>query len=316
MQKKVFNLTGIFIMPVMLFIVFTAVAGGFGLHSLPIVVSQSIIPTVMGFGVAVLMGVGLLDLSAGVLTILAAVTGGFLAQYLGTPGLIIGCIGGGLAGGMATGFLYRLLKIPSLVISLGIMLIFEVLSAKIAGMSGFLKITDEMAALGSFPFNLLIALIAGIVFYIVYYRARIGCLIQAVGNDEKMAKNMGIHTDSVKFQSYILGGLFFGIAGLLQICYSASITANIGMSSMALVFKPLIGVIIGTQLLRFVNNLALLIFIGEISLLIIFNGFIALGFSSTVQNIILGLFLILVMVISLNSSSLAKIQFRKKLSAN
>jgi ribose transport system permease protein len=73
------------------------------------------------------------------------------------------------------------------------------------------------------------------------------------------------------------------------------------MVTMAMIFKPIIGVLIGMQLIKLVDNLGFAILIGELSISIIFNGFIALGLTDTVQNIVLGIFLIAVMTISANA---------------
>ena len=84
----------------------------------------------------------------------------------------------------------------------------------------------------------------------------------------------------------------------MQACYSLSVTAQIGLVTMNMIFKPLIGVLIGVQLVRMWDNLPVLIFVGELIVSIIFNGFIALGLSDVEQNIVLGIFLIVVMAFS------------------
>jgi ribose transport system permease protein len=112
---------------------------------------------------------------------------------------------------------------------------------------------------------------------------------------------MGINTERVKFIGFVISGFFCGIAGILIVSYSASISAQIGMVTMSMIFKPIIGVLIGMQLIKLVDNLAFAILIGELSISIIFNGFIALGLTDTVQNIVLGIFLIVVMAISANA---------------
>jgi ribose transport system permease protein len=55
------------------------------------------------------------------------------------------------------------------------------------------------------------------------------------------------------------------------------------------------------QLIKLIDNLAFAILVGELSISIIFNGFIALGLTDSVQNIVLGIFLIVVMAISANA---------------
>lgn len=305
-MNKAIKVIGAVSMPVILYIVFTFAAQGFGGHSISVVLSQTMIPLITGFGMAMTMIAGLIDFSPGVRILFAAMAGALLELQFGIPGLIVGCIGGGLLGGVVIAVLYRVLKIPSMVLSLGILMIFEVITAKMAGSLGMVKISNYAASIGSYPYNLLFAAGALVLFYLIYYKMKIGSHVRAVGNDELMAAEMGINVAGTKFNAYILSGLFCGIAAILQICYSGIISAQIGMSTLELVFKPMMGVMIAMELLKLIDNFAVLILVGELTISILFNGFIAMGLSDTVQNIFLGAFLLLVMAISSNRAYLAE----------
>jgi ribose transport system permease protein len=295
MKKNVLNIIKLIALPVFLFLFFSIFASGFGVHSLSIVISQSMIPTVMGLGLYVMLNAGLMDFSMGARTIFSAIIGGILAQQMGVFGLVLGCFIGGMAAAIIMALLYRWMKIPAMVISLGIVLIFEVAGAKLVGSSGYLRITEAEYFIGSYPANILIVMLVSIFAYFLYYRTRIGSYITAVGNDEKMCKNVGINADRVKFIAILLTGIFGSISGLLYICYSGSITAGAEMTSMSMVFKPIMCVILGRYLRKNLECIPLLIFIGAISFTIIFNGFVALGFSEAIQDIALGLFLIAIL---------------------
>jgi ribose transport system permease protein len=247
------------------------------------------------------MEAGLFDLSIGARVLLAATVGALLEPSLGLLGLIIGCFVGGMAGAMGIATLYRLLRLPSMVLAIGIVLIYEILATMMGGAVALLRISSASAAWGSYPFNVLIAIGACVLSYFILYKTKIGCLIKAVGNDEAMAINMGINANRVKVTAYLLGGIFCGITGFLLVSVAAGVSMQTGMSTLTMVFQPMIGVFIGLQLKRVIDNLPLLIFIGQISLTIIFNGFIALGVTDHIQRLFLGLFLITVMVVSANA---------------
>ena len=298
MKRKAMGLTAIFAIPVILYLLFSFIAEGFGVHSLPIVLSQCAIPLLIGFGIFITMQAGMFDFSVGVRVVFAALLGASLEPVFGAVGILVGSIAGGVIGGVVIGLLYRYLKVPSMVIALGFVLVFEVIGAKIAGVSGFLKVSLKAAKIGSYPTNLVIALVACVLLYIIVYKSKIGTQIKAVGNDEKLAMNVGLNTDHIKFMSWVISGVFCGLGGISQACYSLSVTAQIGLVTMNMIFKPLIGVLIGVQLVRMWDNLPVLIFVGELIVSIIFNGFIALGLSDVEQNIVLGIFLIVVMAFS------------------
>jgi ribose transport system permease protein len=304
MMRKVLQWAGLLILPVFLYLVFTLTSKGFGLHSFGIVLSQAMIPAIMGFSMTITMRMGMFDLSPGAQVIFAAICGGLLEHLFGFAGLVTGCIGGGLFAGLTMALLYRTLKIPSMVISLGFMLVFEVIAARIAGSSGYIQISQFSAGLGGITLNYAVLIITSILFYLLIYRTKLGCHIQAVGNDEKIAKNMGMDTALVKFKGLVFSGFFCGLASILQIRYSGTITAQIGLVSLTMIFKPIIGVVIGLQLVKLIDNLPVLILIGEVSISIIFNGFIALGMTDTAQNIVLGAFLIIIMALTESRISL------------
>lgn len=85
---------------------------------------------------------------------------------------------------------------------------------------------------------------------------------------------------------------------------------------MSLVFKPLMCVLIARQLRGLLDNMPVLILIGSISLSIIFNGFIALGFSDAMQDVVLGIFMIVVMSYSSSAATLKDWNRRRKLRAS
>lgn len=313
MKKKAISSVGIFALPVLLFLFFSLICEGFGIHTLQIVISQSIIPTILGLAMALVMLCGLMDFSAGARVILGSAVGALMAQWFGLAGFLIGCIAGAFVGGIIIAFLYRLLRIPSMVVSMGVVLVMEVVSYKLAeigGLTGAVKISNEIAAFGEWPKNLIIIIIASLIYYFIQYKTSTGCRIMACGNDEVMLKNMGVNTGKLKFTAFALSGIFCAFGAVVQSCYSGQVTVAIGMVSMSMVFKPMMGVLIGMQLLKLVDNMPLMIFIWELTISIIFNGFIALGLTDNLQNIVLGVFLLAVLGISGNAGNIA--EYRRK----
>ena len=66
------------------------------------------------------------------------------------------------------------------------------------------------------------------------------------------------------------------------------------MASISMVFKPMMAVIIGMSLEKFVK-MPVGIFIGSLCISIIFTGIIALGWPDSLQNVILGIFMLVVL---------------------
>lgn len=311
MKGKVVKVAGVFAVPVILFLIFTVAAPGFGINSIQVIVSQSIIPIIMGYSMAFGMAAGLFDLSTGPRVILAASIGGFLSAYLGIAGLIIGSLIGGVVVGVGMGVAFNKLRIPSMVLSLGALMLLEIFAYAFLGRNAFLQIPPQLAVLGKAPYNFIICGIMAVIFYILYYRTKFSYQVRIIGNNELLAKNMGINPKKVNFWCWTIGGIFVGVVGILQICYSNSVSGALDMSSLSMVFKPMMGVMVGMELLALIDNLALNIVIGELCISIIFTGLIALGLPATMQDVVLGLFMIVVMAVSANKGLMKGLKHKR-----
>lgn len=298
MKKKIHYFAYIALIPIVTFLLFSILAEGFGLHSIIVILNQTMLPTAMGLGMAACLLSGMTDLSIGARVVLGAVAGGILARQWGLIGLVIGCFVGNMAAAIVQAGLYHILRIPSMVLSVGIIMLYEVVAAVMGGAAAHVRIEDEIAAFGSYPYNVIILGIACVLFYLFFYQTQVGWQIKAVGNDEKLCKGVGLKTDRIKTAAYLISALLCGFASVLSICYSGTISIPTGMSTLTMIFKPIMGVMIGMQMVKFCDNLPLLIFVGELAIQIIFNGFIALGLTDAWQNVMLGMFILVVMYLT------------------
>ena len=237
---------------------------------------------------------------------------GFFAQRYGFPGLIIGCVGTGLLLGLIMGTIYRVLRIPTMVISLGMTFVFEAVATFLTTGSGFVKLTDEVAQNAYTPNNFLFGLFAAIIFYVVFYKTKFGFNARALGSNEMIANSLGLSSKKIKPQIYVVSGMFYGVAAVLSICYAGSISAKMSLSSLSMVFPPVISVLIGLQFKSILENFALTILIGAFSVTILFTGLIAIGLPATMQDFLTGVFMLGVMIISVNSSRIRHFYIKRK----
>ena len=150
MKEKKNNIFIVLAVPVVIFLILTACIDNYGFHSLKIVLSQAIIPTTLGYAMCFTNAIGMFDLSCASAMIIAAMIGGSLGNTMGIPGLIIGCIAVGVVLGVINGTVYKLLKIPCLIVSLGLLLIYEILAQKI-GLGVSKTIPADVGVIGKFP---------------------------------------------------------------------------------------------------------------------------------------------------------------------
>ena len=197
----------------------------------------SLIATVGAIGFYFVMDMGLFDFSIGANIILSAVVGCQLATTfeLGYFGLVIGCVITGALVGLCNGFFYVRLRIPSMIVTAGLALIYESLANYMAGGVGQ-TLPSDMRGLGQMPGNIILAVFCFVIAYLMLNYTKFGTYTYAIGSDEFVAKNMGINVDRYKVYAFILSGAFFGAMASLTLSYRPSIVAVTGLHSISLNF--------------------------------------------------------------------------------
>ena len=126
---------------------------------------------------------------------------------------------------------------------------------------------------------------------------KIGTYCCAIGSNEYITKNMGINVDKYKLIGFVLTHFFVGIMAVLTVSYGWSMTAITGMESMGRNFTPLMGTFLGLAFRKY-GIPVLAIIIGEFIISIIFNGFIAIGAPTTIQNVVTGAALLIIVTLT------------------
>ena len=315
MSKKMTTIAGVCVLPFLVYFAFFWAADGFGIHTIPIIISQSMIPTALGLAMACTMPADLLDFSPGARLLLGAIIGALIGNRFGVIGFLSGCFIGAMAGGLVIALLYRCRKIPSMVVSLGVVLVMEAFSDRVGswfGNGSTVQISSDLMRIGSYPKNIIFVIVGCLIFYYIYYKTQLGSLINATGNDEAMLKSMGVNVERVKFLAFFISGIFCFLGAVMQACYAGTVQAVTNMGTMSMVFKPMMGVLIATQLVKIFDNMPLMILLGEIVIQTVFNGFVAMGWTDNIQNIVLGIFLLMVIGISENTERIAEGRRRSK----
>ena len=244
------------------------------------------------------MVMGMFDFSIGANIMLSSIVGAVLASRfgLGYPGLILGCVLTGAIVGTLNGLFYVKLHIPSMIVTTGLALIYEAVASYIAGGQSA-TLPSDLRAFGSMPGNLILAVIAFVVAYLLLNYTKIGTYTYAIGSDEFVAKNMGINVNKYKVLAFIISGAFFGVEAVLTISYGSSMVAETGMLSMSRNFYPTMGCFLGMAMKKYGIPIQAII-IGEFFLQIIYYGFVALGAPTAVNDVISGLALLIIVTLT------------------
>lgn len=257
---------------------------------------QALLPTVAACGFYFIIVMGLFDFSIGANIVLSAIVGVLLSRRFGYVGLIMGPVIVGTLIGWVNGVLYVRLKIPSIIATVGLMMVYECVGALIASGS-VLTLGQDVNAFGKAPWNIVLAFVAFILTFLFLEHTKIGTYTYAIGSNETVAKNMGISINKYKVIAFVLCGFFAGVTSILTISYGSAITASTNMASMARNFTPIMGCFFGLAFKKSVNPVIAML-VGEFIITMILNGLITLGAPTTIKNVITGCTLIGIVVLT------------------
>ena len=260
----------------------------------------SLLAAVGAVGFYFVMVMGMFDFSIGANIMLSAIVGCVFANRfgLGYFGLVIGAIMTGAIVGLLNGAFYVRLRIPSMIVTTGLALIYESIANFIAG-GVEQTLPSNLRSFGQMPGNLILAVMAFVLAYLILNYTKIGTYTYAIGSNEFVAKNMGINVNLYKVLAFIISGAFLGVMAVLTISYGSSMVAVTGMASMSRNFIPTMGCFFGLAFKKYGMPIPAII-IGEFVINIIFFGFIALGAPTAVQDVITGLALLIIVTMTTN----------------
>ncbi|OAV48979.1 branched-chain amino acid ABC transporter permease [Rhizobium sp. WYCCWR10014] len=175
----------------------------------------------IAFAMALLVISGEIDLSVAAVIALASTAMGAAAQLgIGTPGLVAIGIGTGLACGIFNGVLVSVLKLPSIVVTIGTMSLFRGISYIVLGDQAYGKYPADFAYFGQgyvvwvFSFEFVLFIVLAILFAILLHATNFGRQVYAIGNNDFAARFSGIPVERVKFILFLLTGVMSGVAAV------------------------------------------------------------------------------------------------------
>ncbi|MGA8655602.1 MAG: ABC transporter permease [Chthoniobacterales bacterium] len=138
------------------------------------------------------------------------------------------------------------------------------------------------------PFILFV--IMAVIFWILLSRTVWGRHVYAVGGNERTARLTGLNVDRLKVVVYVLSAICAGIAGVIQVSYLSSATADLGTGEeLAVIAATVIG---GTNLAGGEGTILGTV-IGAIILEVLRNGLLLFGVDPYWQGVFVGAVIIL-----------------------
>jgi ribose transport system permease protein len=291
-----------FLLCAVLVAVLTAEGGVFWTGSNFDSLQASIAPTaIMAFGMTILLICGYFDLSIGSVMLLAGMLSGRLALIgVPVPVIVLLVLLAGLAVGCLNGFLVAVLKINALIATIG---------TQYAGYGAAMTFLDDARRLGKFPpafialgegkaFGLyymtwvMFALLAAFTFFLRYTRAGRG--LYFVGGNREASRLIGFADKKIIFISYAVTGLLAALAGILA---SARIQSPSQYTGGGIHMTCMIACVVGGCSFAGGKGSAAGAVFGVCFMSLLTNMFNLLEMKAQLQNVVVGVILVVVIVI-------------------
>ena len=268
-----------------------------------IVLTQTVIVAIGALGMTLIIVSGGIDLSVGSIVALTSVVGAkllSLPQPWSTPAAIAVTILAGAVVGLVNGSLIAGLRMMPFIVTLGMMGVARG-TAKWLGDNQTVNY-DEKAAVNAImasdepykffplPTGVWIAVGLAIITGVLLKRTIFGRYVFAIGSNEATARLCGIRVQLQKVIIYTLAGLFFGIAGLMQL---SRLTQGDPTVAIGLELDIIAAVVIGGASLNGGVGSISGSMIGALIMAVLRNGAGQMDWPPYVQEIIIGVVIVL-----------------------
>src|SRR5205809_6147618 len=265
-----------------------------------IILIQTVIVAIGALGMTMIIVSGGIDLSVGSVVALASVVGATSLLKGHSPAIAIGLtIGVGALVGLINGLIIAGFRMMPFIVTLGMMGVARGTAKWLAGnqtvnapKSSINQLMDMLDPRHFFPLPLgvWVTVALTVIMAIVMERTVFGRYIFAIGSNEATARLCGIRVGPMKVAIYTLSGLFFGLAGLMQMSRLAvgDPTVAIGLE-LDIIAAVVIG---GASLSGGTGSISGSI-IGALIMAVLRSGSSQMNWPNYIQEIIIGIVIIL-----------------------
>ena len=239
---------------------------------------------------------GEIDISTGSMMGLCAVAAGAVAVSYG--GLILPLLAGvgvGALAGAVNGFLVTVGRIPSIIVTLGMLYALRGVILLVTGGTWITGIPESARVLGTgstfgigYPVILLFVLF--LIMELVSRHSTWGRNVFAVGGNRRAARFAGLPIDRVRFLAFVLVGVFVGVASVVYLGRAGSVQTNTGTG---LELQAVAAVVIGGTSISGGRGSSLAALTGAVLIGVILNGLVLLGVPGIWQQAVLGALILL-----------------------
>jgi len=250
---------------------------------------------------------GRFDFSVGSVLLLSVIAGGNLAKNwdLGPIGMLLLCLVIGMVCGLISGIIYITLKLPPMVSSLGVAMVFEAIGFTINKGRGVRLMTDFDLLIWSEPLYsiLLMAVVLIILIYLLNF-TKFGYNCHSLQTGQKNAVEVGVNEKTNSVICYVIAGAMMACAGVLFLCKNGMVSPKAGLGSSSYMMSAFLPMFIGQALAKHSDrNIGTIV--GAFCQACLTSGLINLGCGSALKTVLDGVVVLLFLVYTSNIHKVA-----------
>ncbi|TYA14633.1 hypothetical protein FRY98_02830 [Paenibacillus faecis] len=299
MLKRAINLLKTFLFPIAVYVIILIVTllmnktGYVSSGAFDRIIRGSVLTTITAYAIALPLSGGRWDFAPGIIIILAGIIGSNLTIDLGLGPIMLLAVTVAVAVllSLVEGLLYLWIRVPTIIVSLGVVMMYEALSGVVYGGSGTqLYMHAGLTVFARSPWIYILLAVIMVLFYYLLSHTKFGYDTRSLAANPRLAVNMGVKEKKNIFLTYLVVGALLGAAAVIN-ASTVLVSPAGNLSSTALMFSSMGPVLVGLYLAQF-TNLPLGIFAGALGMNALSYGMVVLGIDSSMQTVIVGVFIV------------------------
>ncbi len=246
------------------------------------------------FALYINLNSGRFDFSLGSISLLSSIISSQICLEAGLPVwmMLVVSIAVGAALGAFSGLLYVVLRLPAIIVSLGVSLIYEGLAFVITGGYGVSFVTNkEYVSFGTISSYSAIIVAALIFMIVVFDHTDYGYNHKALMSGQKISVNTGIKEVSNAIITYAISGMLMSVVGFISATNTGTIKMALNFGSIGVMFTAFFPMFVGGFIARFSND-KLGYLLGAVTSAFVTLLYTRLNVDASVQQIVTALILV------------------------
>lgn len=274
-------------------------------YNLGVILQNSAVLAIVAIGITFIIIAGSIDLSVGsVMAFAGAVTAALAVEWNAWAFIAAPLVGAALGGVNGAVFVFG--RIPSFVVTLGMLSIARGLTVLFTGGRPIpIPLGSNFDMFGIPPVPFIIAVIVAVTLGLLLAFTTYGRYTYAIGGDEEKTRILGVPVDRVKLAMFTISGALAGLGGGILASQLGSGSPTVGIAFELLAISA---VVIGGTPLTGGHGSVLGTVVGSLVIMTLANGLVIMGVSTNVQTVLTGVVLIGAVMISIRRDKLKVIK--------